>query len=297
MRQLSAWIDELRPATVLCFGQGASDGFAIETRAHNERGSVPDNLNLTPPTAVIVSDGPMEYEATVNSRALVEALTKQGYPVRASQDAGRYLCEEALFTIEHLKAQHRIPGDVMFCHVPPLGAKIGDESVDAAYVQTFVEALLAAWLELPHENTTVAAPAEVTLRQVADDPREAQVRELIERYFLTWNAQDIDRYGQCFMPQAAVQLMAPSGRLTTLPLRAFLESQREAHKNSAGMNETPESVEVRLEGRLARVIVHWKLVAGDKVQFGYDHFTIMPVNGQWRIANLIFYETQGEDGR
>jgi pyroglutamyl-peptidase len=54
---------------------------------------------------------------------------------------------------------------------------------------------------------------------------------------------------------------------------------------------------VRLEGRLARVIVHWKLVAGDKVQYGYDHFTIVPVNGQWRIANLIFYETQGEDGR
>ncbi len=99
------------------------------------------------------------------------------------------------------------------------------------------------------------------------------------------------------MPQSAVQLVDPSGRLTTLPLRTFLESQREAHKNSAGMNETPLSVDVQLEGRLARVIVHWKLVAGDKVQYGYDHFTIMPVNGQWRIANLIFYETQGEDGR
>jgi hypothetical protein len=131
----------------------------------------------------------------------------------------------------------------------------------------------------------------------AADAREQGVRELIDRYFLTWNAQDIERYGQCFMPQAAVQLLDPNGRLTTLSLRAFLQTQREAHARTQGLHETPETVDVKFEGQLARVVVSWKLVSGDQVQSGYDHFTLIPSGGQWRIANLIFYETPQQQGR
>ena len=34
---------------------------------------------------------------------------------------------------------------------------------------------------------------------------------------------------------------------------------------------------------------HWKLTAGKRVEYGYDHFTLMKQDGQWRIVNLVFY--------
>jgi hypothetical protein len=130
-----------------------------------------------------------------------------------------------------------------------------------------------------------------TLHQVVD-PQEKAVRDMIERYFSTWSAQDIDRYGQCFMPQAAIQLVSKEGGLVTMPLRQFLSTQRKAHEETTEpMKEAPESVEVRFEGKLARVIVFWKLTVGTREETGYDHFTLMQSGGQWRIANLIFYES------
>jgi pyrrolidone-carboxylate peptidase len=287
---------------VLSFGQGRVGGFAIETRARNRRGSVPDNLGAQPAEPQIAADGAAEFAATIDAKALAAALDKAGQPVTLSQDAGQYLCEETLYTLEYLRSQERIAGDVLFCHVPPLGTRVGATTVDAAYVREFIEALIAAWAGQQSTPATVAAPATTTLHQAAldssaPDPREVAVRALIERYFQTWNAEDVDRYGQCFMPQAAVQLMDPAGRLTTLPLRIFLDSQREAHRETPDMIETPERVDVRFEGKIARVIVYWKLIAGGKEQYGYDHFTIMPIGDQWRIANLFFYEAPPEDAK
>jgi pyroglutamyl-peptidase len=299
LAQLGEWIDELHPAAVFSFGQGRPGGFAIETRARNQRGAIADNLGAQPAEPLIAADGATEVTATIDAKRLAAALVEAGQTVELSQDAGQYLCEETLYTLEYLKSQERVAGDVLFCHVPPLGTRVGETTVDAAYVQKFVETLIAAWAGTEPTAATVAAPATTTLHQVVaaeaePDPREAEVRALIERYFQTWNAEDIDRYGQCFMPQAAVQLLDPAGRLTTLPVRIFLDSQREAHRETPEMNETPERVEVRFEGKVARVIVYWKLVAGAKEQYGYDHFTIMPIGNQWRIANLFFYEAPRE---
>lgn len=126
------------------------------------------------------------------------------------------------------------------------------------------------------------------------DPREAAVRLLIDRYFFTWTKQDIDRYGQCFLPQAIVQLVDPERGLTTIPLGPFLESQREAHRRAAKpLTETAERVDVRFETPdVARVVVYWKLVGGDRTEYGYDHFTLLNSDGKWRIANLLFYAVE-----
>jgi pyroglutamyl-peptidase len=151
---------------------------------------------------------------------------------------------------------------------------------------------LLRWMPALAGAMLAAGIAAAVVAQPSADPREKDVRDLIDRYFLTWSAKDIDRYGQCFMPSAVVQMIDPEGKLSSLPLRAFLDTQREAHRASAtDLKEGPETVEVRFEGKLARVVVYWKLVAGEKVEFGYDHYTLMQSGGQWRIANLIFYET------
>jgi pyrrolidone-carboxylate peptidase len=293
--QLSAWIDELRPVAVFSFGQGG--GFAIETRARNQRGGGADNLGARPATPNVSAEGPREFTATIDAEKLAQALVEQDFPVRVSENAGQYLCEEALYSLELLKSQGRV-GAVMFCHVPPLGAEIDGKPVTADLVQEFVERLLEVWDEQrPNAPASVRdVSGDAALRQAAADPREGEIRALVDRYFTTWSAGDLERYGQCFMPQAAVQLVDPDGKLLTMPLRAFLESQREGRRRSGpGMTEAAESVEVRFEGRLARVVVFWKLVEGERTEFGYDHFTLMQANGQWRIANLIFYATpEGE---
>jgi len=126
----------------------------------------------------------------------------------------------------------------------------------------------------------------------AADAAEAEVQQLIDRYFRTWSNQDMDRYGQCFMPQAAIQLIDEDGQLHTMPLTPFLRSQADAHRQAANrMTETPESVEIRFDAKLAHALVYWKLVDGDRIEHGYDHFTLMKSDGKWRIANLVFYTT------
>lgn len=125
----------------------------------------------------------------------------------------------------------------------------------------------------------------------AADPREPDVRKLIDRYFKSWSSQDIDRYGRCFHPQAAVQIVDAQGRVATLALGRFLKTQELAHKQAKHpLVETPETVEVRFEGSLARVVVKWKLVDGPQVTRGYDHFTLLETNSGWRVVNLVFYD-------
>jgi hypothetical protein len=136
----------------------------------------------------------------------------------------------------------------------------------------------------------LAISAAGAARAAEPDPREAEVRRMIDRYFLTWSNQDLDRYGQCFLPQAAIQLLEPSGTVVTMRLEPFLRSQRDAHRQAVNrLTETAETVEIRFEGRIARVVVYWKLVGGEQPEYGYDHFTLVNADGRWRIANLLFY--------
>lgn len=149
---------------------------------------------------------------------------------------------------------------------------------------------LAAAQRAPAQDAAAAKPA---------DPRETAVRQLIDRYFLTWSRQDIDRYGQCFLPQAAVQLVDPERGLTTIPLGPFLESQRQAHRRAEKpLTETAEKVDIRFETPdVARVVVYWKLVGGERTEYGYDHFTLLSSDGKWRIANLLFYAVEPDAKR
>jgi hypothetical protein len=126
----------------------------------------------------------------------------------------------------------------------------------------------------------------------AEDAAKAEVEQLIERYFRTWSNQDMDRYGQCFMPQAAIQLIDEDSQLHTMPLTPFLRSQADAHRQAANrMTETAESVKIRFDAKLAHALVYWKLVDGGRTEYGYDHFTLMKSDGKWRIVNLVFYTT------
>jgi len=320
VKQLGAWIDELQPAAVFSFGEGGRGTFYLETRARNHRARVKDNLGEKPASPTIVGDGPKVFEATVDSFKLADLLIDKGYPLYISRNAGRYLCEEALYSLEYLKSTRKLTAPVLFCHVPSLGSRISrKETVTAAYVQKFVTDMLDSWYTVCHEQTksgptadwahpdaddsdtgpVKAVPVKVILVKAtqtkAQDERVGEVKEFIENYFRTWSEQDMNGYDGCFLTDACIQFIDPRGALKTTGRARFVAEQREFHRTSRVRTiEVPETIEVRFEGRLANAIAFWKLTSGSRIQKGYDHFTLMKQDGRWRIINLVFYATSDE---
>lgn len=126
-----------------------------------------------------------------------------------------------------------------------------------------------------------------------EDPRYLEVEEFVRNYFGTWSNRDIEGYQACFLPAASIQFIDSRGELATYARAQFVASQRKHHRTARHrMTEVPESIDIRFESRLARAVVYWKLTAGPKTDFGYDHFTLVKHQGEWRIVNLVFYSTR-----
>jgi len=289
MKRLEALADELKPVAVFAFGQGLPGSFTIEALARNRRAPYPDNDGRAPAAPTVTVDGPDELRATADVDRLVRALVARGHVVRRSEDAGRYLCEETLYSLETLKKAGKLRGTVVFSHVPPLGGRVGGRPVDAAAVEKYVRDLLDAW---GGPEKTVSIEPTAFQQAPSEQAREREARASVERYFKVWSDQDMRAYDDCFMADAVIQHVDARGRLSSLPRGRFVAGQRDAHRRSPEpMVEVPESIDIRFEGRIARAVVHWKLTAGARVEKGYDHFTLMLDRDRWRIVNLLFYST------
>lgn len=318
LEYLPRWIDEYKPVAIFSFGMGMPGAFAIETVGTNYRARYPDNNGKKPSSRRIVAGAPDVFHASAQeSRRMAELLTRKGQTVRISTHAGHYLCEEALYSLEYLKKSRHLDTRVQFCHVPPLGTKIRGVVVTRNYVERFVLDTLESWAEMNRSSrprrpvilasairpsreaadpAAVQAPRGQNAAAKDDDPRLADVRAFVEHYFRSWSDQDMDAYDACFLPESFVQYIDDRGTITITDKRRFVASQREVHRRSPERNiEVPESVEVRMEGRLAHAVVFWKLTSGARVQKGYDHFTLMRREGKWRIVNLVFYATAVEE--
>jgi hypothetical protein len=125
-----------------------------------------------------------------------------------------------------------------------------------------------------------------------DDLRRQEIEELIRRYFRTWSSQDMKGYGECFLDNACIQFIDAQGKIEPSNLPAFLAYQAELLRAGQQETEVPESIDIRFEAKLARVVVYWKLTVGARQVFGYDHFTLLKRNEKWGIVNLVFYETK-----
>ena len=307
---LKAQIEEHQPIAIFSFGQGASGRFAIESQAHNQRGLIPDNRGKLPTTPLIVKDGASRMSATLNCQALVTRLKKKGYPIRVSDNAGRYLCEETLYSLETLRKQHDSL-TVSFCHVPPLGTTItatnekpdSEKTITNEFVQTFVLDYLSAWHELTTEsgNAALIAPGATPVSYSVPAPQTAvkdsdnetrAVERLIQNYFQSWSEQRMKDYGDCFAEDSVIQEIS-GGRIHTQMKGPFVTTQATYHKMALfKATEVPVRTDISFQGELAYAVVYWKLTAGPRTQFGYDHFTLLKQKDQWKIVNLVFYGTR-----
>jgi hypothetical protein len=188
-----------------------------------------------------------------------------------------------------------------------LGSKLTRTTfVTEAYMEKFAKDLLETWHDAyaDPQPQAPADPAVVPAATSQDAPapapaasaRERDVKAFIEHYFKSWSDQDMDAYDDCFLTDACIQYIDPQGQLFTTPRQRFVASQRQVHRQSTVRSiEVPESIEVRFEQKIARVVAYWRLNAGQRVQKGYDHFTLKQERGKWRIVNLLFYATSDNE--
>ena len=133
-------------------------------------------------------------------------------------------------------------------------------------------------------------PANAAARPQERERQKRKIEKFIETYFSTWSARQFDRYDACFARNACIQLLDAQQRLFTLSRSQFVAQQRDfAERSPHKMVEVAESVDIRFEAQIARVVVYWKLTTGPRIDYGYDHFTLIREEGGWKIANLLFY--------
>jgi pyroglutamyl-peptidase len=147
------------PEVWIAFGEGTPE-FQIEILAHNQRGMYPDNNAAQPAAPDIVSGAAPELQQRAEVAGLAEALTAAGFPTHVSKNAGRYLCEEMLYSLLHAQQQQpKALRLVLFIHVPTLeqpvqiarakaGAPVVQRRVDAVWLEAFGKELFHALRQL-----------------------------------------------------------------------------------------------------------------------------------------------------
>lgn len=300
LKELQKQIELVRPVAIFSFGQGRSGSMAIESLAKNDRAPIPDNKGQLPEQTKIAPDGPDKFQSSFPCELVAEKLREKGYTIQVSTTAGQYLCEETLYSLELLRKE-RPELTVAFCHVPPLGSSVGETVVDGRYVQKFVLDYLTAWQS---ETQTRKAAGIITptsggvqnASAEAKNPELPAIRKLVDGYFKSWSDQRMKDYGDCFAEGSVIQEVTRTGEIFTQTKGPFVAAQASYHKSAVHKAiEVPVSTDFSFEAELARAVVYWKLTAGPRVQFGYDHFTLIKQNGEWKIANLVFYGTKDRE--
>lgn len=123
-RTLDTFLRELVPGLILSMGEGEVGTFRIETLARNTRRERADNDGQLPGGVPISPAGPPQRHSSMSCDPLCRSLAAQGIPIRLSDDAGAYLCEELLYTLEELKVSQPQIAQVLFVHVPPFGTSL-----------------------------------------------------------------------------------------------------------------------------------------------------------------------------
>lgn len=145
MGYLEKVVMEIQPHTIISMGEGREGWFDIETRAMNQRKHRIDNLKQYPKSDIIDGGSPVQF-ASINYQMLHQTMFEEDIPIRISQDAGQFLCEETLYCLETLKQIHACLETVMFVHLPPYGTHLtyrgAEREVNEALLTDFVQRLI-----------------------------------------------------------------------------------------------------------------------------------------------------------
>jgi pyroglutamyl-peptidase len=119
-RELPALVREHRPDIVLMFGlAGRARNLRVESQAVNARSSLhPDAWGCNPLERALIPRSPARLKAAAPLAALIAAAQSTGVNANVSHNAGRYICNAALYTCLDLRRTGEIPLLVAFVHIP-----------------------------------------------------------------------------------------------------------------------------------------------------------------------------------
>jgi hypothetical protein len=134
----------------------------------------------------------------------------------------------------------------------------------------------------------------IWIRPIDSTPEKEKknIRVQVEKYFSVWSEGKMDEYETLFHPSAIIfYRYKNSNQFRTDSVPDFIAGQREAQKNSTELlTEIPLDIQILFQGKdTAQVSVYWKLFSKNRNTLGYDHFTWVKINGEWKILNLYFY--------
>jgi Domain of unknown function (DUF4440) len=125
----------------------------------------------------------------------------------------------------------------------------------------------------------------------AEPLEQEAVRKLVNRYFTTWSAKEMEAYGACFAPQARITFVQGNGSVSIEGLTDFLHSQRMAHQMSPSpMTEVPKEMTIQMDKRIAQVRVRWELQKAGGNSTGTDFFTLALGPDSWQIVALVWQQ-------
>jgi pyroglutamyl-peptidase len=113
-------LDEHPPDVWLSLGlaPGASV-IAVERLAANVlHYPIPDNARNQPQEKPVFAGAPIAYAATIPVNAIAEAIRRRGIPVKISNSAGTYACNQLMYTALHMIHAKKLKSRGGFIHVP-----------------------------------------------------------------------------------------------------------------------------------------------------------------------------------
>jgi pyroglutamyl-peptidase len=118
--ELPALLKRHDPDVVLFFGLASrADAVRIESRAVNAASNVhPDAARAKLPGSQIVWGAPLTLNVPAPVARLAAAVRSAGVTARHSRDAGRYICNAALFTVLDSGRRSGRPRQIAFIHIP-----------------------------------------------------------------------------------------------------------------------------------------------------------------------------------
>jgi pyroglutamyl-peptidase len=148
-RELPELIARHRPDALLCFGLAARTPYIrIETRARNAVSMLWPDADGTPVRRGFITPGADAQMFGPHTTRLLQAARLTGADVRASRDAGRYLCNYLSWrAIEATRAEGG-PTLASFVHVPPTATDTASRRMSVDKLTDAGEAILLETIRL-----------------------------------------------------------------------------------------------------------------------------------------------------
>lgn len=133
--KVRACIEKEDPDAVILVGQAGGRAFITPetTAVNNKNARIPDNAGHQPANEPIMPGGPDLYHTTLPVEKMLEKLQDHALPVKLSDDAGTFVCNDLFYRVMNLlKDRSEIPAG--FVHVPFSEDQIAGKSADIPFM-------------------------------------------------------------------------------------------------------------------------------------------------------------------